>query len=102
MEQVIEPWMKKLKAAYRAGYYRTESDIRQQSSFPWQNKTCKDCPFWSNSICQVFAEYRSSTTHTCAYFDPWNRSTAQNIIQERQWQGFRRWWEWFNDRGAAR
>ena len=98
----MEAWMLKLKAAYDAGYYRTEVAASGQSAFPWQNKTCKDCPFWSNSICQVFAEYRSSTAHTCSYFDPPHRDSAQSIIRERQWQGFRRWWEWFNDRGAAR
>lgn len=98
----MDGWMLKLKAAYDAGYYRTEIEPALQSPFPWQNKSCKDCPFWSNSICQVFAEYRSSTAHTCSHFDPWNRDAAQNIIRERQWQGFRRWWEWFNDRGATR
>lgn len=97
-----EQWMRNLKAAYAAGYYQTEDAVEKQTRFPWQNQSCKDCPFWSNSICQVMAEYRSSTSHTCTYFDPWNRSAAQTIIQERQWQGFRRWWEWFNDRGAAR
>lgn len=99
---MADVWMEKLKSAYEAGYYRTEASSGEQSGFPWQNKSCKDCPFWANSICQVSAEYRSSTNHTCSYFDPWHRSEGQRIIQERQWQGFRRWWEWFNDRGAAR
>jgi hypothetical protein len=102
MIQSTEQWVHNLKAGYDAGYYRTEAAVGDQISFPWQNKTCKDCPFWANSICQVFAEYRSSTAHTCSYFDPWNRQQGQAIIQERQWQGFRRWWEWFNDRGATR
>lgn len=98
----MDSWLGRLKLAYEAGYYTTETAEGYQSGFPWQNKTCKDCPFWSNSICQVLAEYRSSTAHTCSYFDPWKRSAASQIIQDRQWQGFRRWWEWFNDRGAAR
>jgi hypothetical protein len=98
----MEQWVLKLKAGYEAGYYKTETAIGDQAAWPWQNKTCKDCPFWSNSICQVIAEYRSSTAHTCPYFDPHNRRSAEAIIQERQWQGFRRWWEWFNDRGATR
>ena len=98
----MEQWVLRLKDAYDAGYYKTERAEGMQTSFPWSRKTCKDCPFWSNSICQVFAEYKSSAAHTCSYFDPWNRTTAQSIIQERQWQGFRRWWEWFNDRGATR
>jgi hypothetical protein len=95
-------WIARLMQAYDAGYYQTEAAEDRQSGFPWQNKTCKDCPFWANSICQVFAEYRSSTTHTCSYFDPWNREAAQAIIKERHEQGMRRWWEWFNDSGAPR
>jgi hypothetical protein len=102
MERAMDAWVYKLKAAYEAGYYKTEAEEADQIAFPWQNKTCKNCPFWSNSICQVYAEYRSSTAHTCSYYDPCHRQEAQNIIQERQWQGFRRWWEWFNDRGATR
>jgi hypothetical protein len=98
----MDAWVTRLQAGYEAGYYRTEIAAREQTTFPWQNKTCKHCPFWSNSICQVYAEYRSSSSHTCHHFDPWNRATAQALIQERQWQGFRRWWEWFNDKGATR
>jgi hypothetical protein len=98
----MDAWVARLKAAYDAGYYKTEAAEGAQTPFPWQNKTCKDCPFWANSICQVFAEYRSSTAHTCSYFDPWNHDQAQTIMRERQSQGFRRWWEGFNDRGLAR
>jgi hypothetical protein len=98
----MEEWVLNLKTAYDAGYYKTEASPAEQSKFPWQNKTCKDCPFWADSICHVLAEYRSSAAHTCSYFDPWNRASAQAIIQERQWQGFRRWWTWFNDHGATR
>jgi hypothetical protein len=68
-----------LKTAYESGYYRTEVAAAQQTPFPWQNKACKDCPFWANSICQVYAEYRSSTSHTCHHFDPWNRATASRF-----------------------
>jgi len=101
-EHVMDAWVTRLKTAYESGSYRTEVAAAQQTPFPRQNKTCKHCPFWANSICQVYAEYRSSTSHTCHHFDPWNRATAQALIQERQWQGFRRWWEWFNDKGAPR
>jgi hypothetical protein len=98
----MDAWIGRLKAGYDAGYYKTEAAEGQQTPFPWQNKTCKDCPFWVNSVCQVLAEYRSPEAHTCIYFDPWNRETARNMIREHQEQGFRRWWEWFNDRGATR
>jgi len=102
MIQTTEHWLENLKAGFDAGYYRTEAAVGERASFPWHGKRCKNCPFWANSICQVFAEYRSSTAHTCSYFDPWNRPQAQSIIQERQRRGVKRWWEWFNDRGATR
>ncbi len=91
----------RLKEAYEAGYYKTEPEPNEQTPFPWQNKTCKDCPFWVNSICQMFTEYRGPQAHICTYFDNWNQQQAQTIIQERQSQAMRRWWEWFNDRGTA-
>jgi hypothetical protein len=100
-EPHMEPWVQRLKAAYESGFYQTEAAEGTQSGFPWQNKTCKDCPFWSNSICQVFAEYRGPRTHTCSYFDPWHREAAERVIKERQWRGFRQWWSWFKDRDAA-
>ena len=100
-EPAMDAWMDDLQAAHDAGYYRTEAAEGRQTVFPWANKTCKDCPFWSSGICDVRAEYRWPSAHTCRYFDPWNRSTAQTLIEARRWQGFRRWWEWFNDRGAT-
>jgi len=96
--QTREEWLLRLKAACDSGYYRTESSVGLQSPFPWQNKTCRDCPFWSNSICRVHAEYRTAASHTCIYFDQCNHDVAEDIIRERQWQGYRRWWEWFNSR----
>lgn len=98
----MDAWVHRVKAAYDAGYYQTESAEHAQTRFPWQNVTCRDCPFWTNSICQVHMEYRAPTAHTCTYYDPWNREAARTIMQQRQWQGFRRWWEWFNGRGVVR
>ena len=101
----MDTWVYRLKQGYDVGYYKTEAAEGAQTGFPWQNKVCKDCPFWTNGICRVFAEYRNSTTHTCSYFDPWNHAAADDILQQRQTQGSRRWWDWFNDhnsRGAAR
>lgn len=89
----MDAWIARLKQAYGAGYYRTEPAEEEQSPFPWQSKVCRDCPFWVNSTCQVHAEYRSASAHTCSYFDPWNRERAQTILQERRWAGMRRWWE---------
>lgn len=91
-------WLIRLKAACDAGYYRTEPATALQVAFPWQNKSCRHCPFWSNSICRVHAEYRSATAETCMYFDDCNHADAEDIIRERQWQGYRRWWDWFNSR----
>lgn len=98
----FDPWVYRLKQACDAGYYRTEAADGEQTAFPWQNKTCKDCPFWANNICQVFAEHRTGTSHTCVYFDGGNREQAQMMIQERNAEGLRRWWERFNDRGIVR
>jgi len=95
-EPATDDWLSRLKAGYDAGYYKTEVARGEQSQFAWQNKNCRDCPFWTNCICQVYAAYRSPTDHTCSYFDPWNRPAAKAIVQERQWQGLRRWWERFN------
>jgi hypothetical protein len=98
----MDEWINRLKAAYDAGYYTTEAADGAQTPFPWQNKSCRDCPFWANSVCQVHAEYRGPLAHTCIYFDAANRPAAQSIIQGRRPEGVRRWWEWFNDRGAMR
>jgi hypothetical protein len=91
-------WIHRLKRAYESGYYKTEAAVGDQTAFPWQNKTCKNCPFWANSICGVQAEYRAANAHTCIYFNESNREAAQDIIRERQWEGYRRWWDWFNSR----
>ena len=98
----MDTWILRLKDAYDAGYYRTEPAEHAQTLFPWQNKTCKDCPFWSNGHCRVFVEYRVPQAHTCMYFDLWNRKAAQTLIEEQPTPGLNRWWEWFNDRGATR
>lgn len=101
----MDAWVYRLKDAYDAGYYKTEAAEAAQTRFPWQDKSCQDCPFWSNGICRVRGEYRTSAMHTCSYFDPWNRGAAESIVRQRQSQGLRKWWEWFNDhnsRGAAR
>ncbi|HEX6507531.1 MAG TPA: hypothetical protein VF221_07860 [Chloroflexota bacterium] len=98
----MDAWLYRLRDAYNAGYYRTEPAEGAQSPFPWQNRTCQDCPFWSNRICRVYGEYRSEETHTCAYFDQCNRDAGAAIIRERERQGFGKWWDWFSDRDTAR
>jgi hypothetical protein len=98
----MDEWILRLKRGYDASYYKTEAAEGMQLPFPWQNATCSDCPFWLIGLCQVFEEQRSETAHTCSYFDPWNHEEARMIIGERYYQGFRRWWDWFNDRDKAR
>lgn len=39
----MDAWVYRLKAAYEAGYYQTEPAVRDQSPFPWHNKTCARC-----------------------------------------------------------
>ena len=76
-----EPWMLRLKAAYEAGYYRTEAAVDEQTRFPWQNRTCGDCPFWAHNTCLVRSARRGAGDATCRYFDPWNHAEAESIIQ---------------------
>ena len=90
---MTEDWLTRLKAGYDAGYYRTETDEVSQIPFPWQNKTCKDCPFWLNNVCRVDAVQRSGDAHTCIYFDEANRDAARRIISERMAQVRRAWWD---------
>jgi hypothetical protein len=85
-------WMLNLKAAYEAGYYRTESASGKQSAFPWQNKTCKDCPFWLNNVCRVQAAQRDGDAHTCGYFDASHHVAAEHIIESRLQTVRKIWW----------
>ena len=64
-----EAWLLRLKAAYDAGYYHTEEDRERQTGFPWQNKTCKDCPAWREGHCGVFQTFRREFADTCGVFD---------------------------------
>ena len=89
-----DDWLQRLKAAYEAGYYRTEVDSQGQTSFPWQDKTCKDCPFWLNGVCRVNAVQRLPDADTCSYFDPANRLAAEHIIEERLRRAWKQLWEW--------
>jgi hypothetical protein len=81
--QISENWMIELKRAVEAGYYRTEAAVGRQVRFPWQGKTCGDCPFWRDNICRVHIESRSGSAHTCVYFDAPNRAAALALIQSR-------------------
>jgi hypothetical protein len=78
-----EGWVLRLRRAYEAGYYRTEAATGEQTRFPWQGKTCADCPFWGDSVCFVHNERRSSAAHTCTYFDAPNRDRGHGIIALR-------------------
>ena len=94
-----EDWIQRLKEAYEAGYYRTEPDQEQQTAFPWQDKTCKDCPFWLNDVCRVHAVQCPPESHTCTYFDPSNHVAAQHIIDSRMKEAWHQWWEWRKGQG---
>jgi hypothetical protein len=96
-----EDWISRLKVAYDAGYYRTEVDQEWQTGFPWQHKTCKDCPFWLNSVCRVHAVPRPPDADTCSYFDLPNHRAAQHIIDERMQKAWRQWWEWRGRHGSS-
>jgi len=90
---VAGEWLLKLKAGYDAGYYKTEAALGLQVPFPWQNKSCRDCPFWLNNVCRVDAVQRSGDAGTCMYFDPCNHAMAKQIIAERERRIRRAWWD---------
>jgi hypothetical protein len=89
-----DEWLQRLKAAYDAGYYRTEVDAEGQIGFPWQDKSCKDCPFWLNGVCRVNAVQRPPDADTCSYFDPVNHHAAEHIIEQRMHKAWKQFWEW--------
>jgi hypothetical protein len=89
---MIEPWAVKLKEAYEAGYYRTESANGDQILFPWQDRTCKDCPFWLNKVCRVHAVQRDGDDHTCSYFDASHHVEARRVIDARLHAVRPIWW----------
>lgn len=88
---MTDPWLFNLKAAYDAGYYRTEVDSEAQSHFPWQNTTCGDCPFWMHDVCQVTLARCCSEEVPCAYFDPPDHEAARHAIVERLHVGWKQW-----------
>lgn len=85
-----EEWVQRLMAAFEAGYYRTEAAEEMQTPFPWQNRTCGDCPFWADSICLVEEAPRPANAHTCRYFDRAHRDEARAMIRRRRWELLRR------------
>lgn len=83
-------WLARLKAAYEAGYYRTEAAVGEQTPWPWQSRTCGDCPFWAHDICLVTETPRPANAHTCGYFDRANREHARAMIRRQRWETLRR------------
>jgi hypothetical protein len=97
-----EPWVLKLRAAYEAGYYKTEAAPDEQTGFPWQNEACQDCTVWCSNRCRVYSDYRRATADACTCFDPGNHSEAQPMLHGHSCHGFRRWWQWLTGRGSTR
>ena len=94
-ESHLDAWLLRLKRGYEAGYYKTEAALGEQEAFPWQNKSCRDCPFWLDTRwCQVHAEPQDAESHTCSYFDESHRPAAQHIVEEQQRVAQRRFWDW--------
>jgi len=87
-------WLQRLKAAYAAGYYRTEAAEDEQTPFPWQDHTCGDCPFSAQNICLVHELVheapRPANAHTCRYFDRAHREEARALIRRRRWEWLRK------------
>lgn len=72
----VDASLLRLKAAVEAGYYRTEAAVGEQITFPWQNRICRDCPYWRADYCTVHADFRSSTSPTCREDDIWREARA--------------------------
>jgi len=83
-------WLRRLKQAYEAGYYRTEAAEDEQERFPWQNRTCGDCPFWVRDMCLVHDVTRPANAHTCRYDDRPHREEGRVLIRRRRWELLRR------------
>jgi hypothetical protein len=81
--------LQKLKAAYDAGIYKTESAEGEQTPLPWTAKPRRDRSSWPESIRQ--AGYRNPAG---AYSDLEGRKSGQDLVPELV--GFHRWWAWFN------
>jgi len=96
----FEAWVLRLKTAYDAGYYRTESAEGEQTRFPWQDRTCGDCPFWAHSACLVRQARRGARDATCRYFDAWNHAEAESIIQYLKITPARGPWTYGEDQAA--
>ena len=90
--EMPQAWLIELKQAVDAGYYRTEAAVEDQTRFPWQGKSCRDCPFWRESICRVHAEARSGRAHTCTFFDAPNRRAAVELMESRNTAVQKLWW----------
>jgi hypothetical protein len=98
---VEERWLDRLQAACEAGLYRTESEPEQQMRFPWQDKHCRECPFWMNDVCQVDLRACTAEDPPCAFYDPPNFVLGRAAIEERlraAWRG--RWHEEYRWKGA--
>lgn len=76
-----DEWLDRLQRAVEAGYYRTEAATEEQTPFPWQNRSCGDCPFWAANTCTVRRARREATDQTCRYFDRCNHADAESILR---------------------
>lgn len=83
-------WLRRLKEAFEAGYYRTEAAEGEQEPFPWQNRACGDCPFWIHDICLVHEIPRPANAHTCRYDDRAHREEGRVLLRRRRWELLRR------------
>jgi len=94
--QHLQPpvWMQRLKAAYDAGHYRTESAAVEQVPVPPLLGTCDGCPFWNIADCRRYAEYRGRRSAPCTSIS----SSTDSVPAVEQTQGEQKlpWWRrWF-------
>jgi hypothetical protein len=91
---MTDEWLRKLKAAFDAGYYRTEADEGGQESFPWEGRVCQDCPFSMGDVCQVSLERCEPHGVPCAFSDPEGQAMGKALIEDRLQMAWRSYWKW--------
>ena len=98
LDEDVAVWMRRLKDACEAGYYRTESALEEQTPIPWRRATCSDCFAWTDGFCEVYAIWSAASHDTCVYFPGSIQRTEHRQEHEAQSQEHR-WWKRLLSRG---
>ncbi|HLJ68276.1 MAG TPA: hypothetical protein VKX16_13035 [Chloroflexota bacterium] len=72
-----EPWLLGLKAAYDAGYYRSDVDPQAEKVAPWRLTVCQKCAFWHTGFCCIHLEIRRPGANACSLFHQSRQATVE-------------------------